>query len=102
MKSVNQIFENDKELLLKPPVMELIEYCHEMEEQIIENNQQYSFENELTELVKEIYLSVNDIIDEDDISKRFNEIDRIDYETTMKNLKKYMKQFSIDNNFRLI
>ena len=101
MKSINQIFNNNKDLLTNESVMELIDYCKDLEDEVISNNQITSFENKLTELVKEIYSSVNEIIEEDDESKRFEEIERIDYEETMKNLKKYIEDFSRYNRFNL-
>ena len=50
MKSINQIFKNNKSLMYEPEVVELIEYCQELEGEIIENKQseKFSFEDKLT------------------------------------------------------
>jgi len=99
MKSVNQIFKNNQDLLDNDSVKELIDYCKELEDEIIDNKQQYSFEDKLTELVKELYYSINDIIEQDDTNKRFNLSEGIDYEESVKNLKKYLQNFGRDNHF---
>lgn len=101
MKSTKQIFKNNKELLSNDSVIELIDYCHELEDEVISNNQKYSFENKLTELIREIYSSINEIVKEDNESKRFGEIKKINYEETIINLKEYLEIFSIDNNFKI-
>jgi hypothetical protein len=94
MKSIIQIIKGGD-------TQELIEYCYELENEVIENNQQVSSEILLIELVKEIYSSVTEIIEDDDNSKRFGETERVDFELSIKNLKKYMENFSRDNNFNL-
>jgi len=100
MKSINQIFENNKELLDNESVIELIEYCKELEDEIIENKQQYSFEDKLTEFIKELYYSIEDTIEQDEINKRYGLGYDVNYEDSIKNLKKYLQNFSKDNNFR--
>ena len=103
MKSISQIFINNKELLDNAAVDELIEYCRSLEDKVIENKQSknFSFENKLTELVRDIYMSVEQEIKRDEESIRFRETERVDYEQCMKNLKKYLLDFSKENKFNL-
>ncbi len=103
MKSINQIFQKDKKLLSNSAVQELVEYCHELENEFIDNKQssKFSYENKLTELTRDIYSSIVETLKDDEEAKRFGELNQIDYEESLKNLKKYLEKFSIDNNFRL-
>lgn len=86
-----------------PEVKELIDYARELEGQVIDATQtkQYSFEDKLTELIREIYLDINNTLANDEEAQRFGETPRVDYEEAVKNLKKYLMEFARDNNFRL-
>jgi len=96
-KSINQIFKNDKNLLQNDAVNELIDYCSSLEDEIIESQQTISNENKLIELIKEIYYSLIDTLEEPTNS---NEND-IDYKESLKNLKKYLESFSRDNRINI-
>ena len=100
MKNINQIFNNNKELLSNSSVKELIAYCYELEDNKIMNEQIHNLETPLTELVRDIYLSINETIKNDEEFKRFGGT-RIDYEESLINLKKYLENFSRDYRFRL-
>jgi len=101
MKTINQIFENDKHIFNNPAVQELIDYCYELEDQVIENKQSLdvSFETKLTGLINEIYDSIKQVLDDDKEADRFKEIDNIDFKEAMINLKKYLDEFSRYNRF---
>ena len=43
MKSINQIFKNNPDLMESPEVRELIDYCRELEGDIMENTQSEKF-----------------------------------------------------------
>lgn len=103
MKSIKDIFEKNTQLLNNKSVIGLVEYCHELEDKLIEIEQTNSFskEDKLAELVRDIYQSIYEIMEIDEESKRFNELEPINYEESMKNLKKYIEKFSYDNKFRL-
>jgi len=103
MKSIKQIFRNDQKLISNSAVIELIDYCHELEDEIINNKQSSKFNNEdiLTELTRDIYSSIVDTLNDDEEAKRFVELNQIDYEDALINLKKYLETFSKENNFRL-
>ena len=103
MKSISQIFEKDPELLNKKEVQMLVEYCQDLEEQLIEydQRQKYSFENKLAEVVRDIYNSCITELSNDEESIRFKETERIDFKQGVINLKEYILKFAHNNNFRL-
>jgi ABC-type microcin C transport system permease subunit YejB len=102
MKSINQIFKNNKHLMDEPEVMELVEYCRDMESEIIEYKQtkKYSFEDKLTTLVREIYSNLREMERMEVEHERFG-FDKPNHEEAIKGLTKYLIQFSMDNKFRL-
>ena len=102
MKSINQIFKNNPELMDILEVKELIEYCSELEGEIIENkqNKQFSFEDKLTELVRDINNGIKDVEKQKEEHIRFN-FEPPNYEFCIENLKKYLADFSRVNRFRL-
>jgi len=105
MKSINQIFQNNQKLLNYDEVQELISYCEELEDEIVENKNEKSNSKEelLSELAKEIYHSIDSLSeDEKNYEKyhdRYPEFEKPDYEDALKNLKIYLNQWSIDNRF---
>ena len=103
MKSINQIFKDNIKIMKEPEVVKLIDYCKELEEEVIEFNQskQYNLENKLTELVRDIYSSIIVSISDDKKSIRFEETPRIDFKDSINNLKNYILKFAKDNKFRL-
>jgi HPt (histidine-containing phosphotransfer) domain-containing protein len=103
MKSINQIFKKNPELLDNEEVSELVEYCRELETEIIENKQlsTFSFEDKLAELVRDLNISINQLLKDDADAIRFMETERVNYEEAILNLKKYITNFSIENKFRL-
>lgn len=42
MKSTREIFKNNPSLLDKPEVVQLLEYCEQLQDEIVENNPQYN------------------------------------------------------------
>jgi len=104
MKSINQIFKSNPELMEHPEVKELIEYTQELEGQVMENTQtkQFSFEDKLAELVRDTHTSLKQFEGEEENNKRFgDEFPKPNYEEGTKNLLKYIRDFAIDNKFRL-
>ena len=101
MKSINQIFVNDREILENSAVQELIEYCRDLEEELIESRQvkKASFEVKLSVLVNEIYDSVNQILKESEESERFRDLPKVNFKEAIKNLKNYFQEFSKDNHY---
>ncbi len=101
MKSINQIFKNNKHLLEFKEVQELIVYCESLEDDLIENKQNNSFskEDELSVLIKEIYSSINSFIEDEKEYERYHEIEKPDYKEGMLNLKSYLNEWSRNNKF---
>lgn len=102
MKSIRQIFKNNPDLMDVPEVAQLIEYCDSLEEQVIEKKQddQFSFEDKLTELVQDIFRSIKDIEKQKEEHIRFG-FESPNYETCIDNLKIYLLKFSDENKFNL-
>ena len=86
----------------EPEVRELIEYCQELEGDIMENKQskKFSFEDKLTYLVREIYQSIGHLEKQEEEHQRYG-YEEPNYEESIKNLKKYIQDFSRDNFFNL-
>ena len=103
MKSINQIFKNNKDLMDEVEVQDLIVYCKELEDENINSkfDKSYSFEDKLAEVVRDINSSCIAELKNDENSIRFGESERVDFKTCVENLKKFITDFSIDNKFRL-
>ena len=92
MKNINQIFKNNTRLMDEPEVIELIEYCQELEGKLmeVEINKQYDKEDILINVIRDIKESCEQTINDNEESIRFNEIPRVDFEKCVVNLKKYI------------
>ena len=102
MKSVNQIFKHNIELLNEPEVQELIDYIYDLETQVMESTSttQYSREIDLEETIRDIFHSCNGILKEDEWNQRFGEYPPIDFKNAIIELKRYIskqcKYYNID------
>ena len=92
MKSINQIFKNNVELLNEPEVQELIEYTYDLETQVMESTSttQYSREVDLEETIRDIFHSCSGILKEDEENQRFREYPPVDFKEAIIELKKYI------------
>lgn len=77
----------------EPEVIELIEYCRELEGKLmeVEINKQYDKEDILINVIRDIKESCEQTINDNEESIRFNEIPRVDFEKSVVNLKKYIE-----------
>ena len=93
MRNIKQIFINNRYLLNEPEVEELIEYCRELEDEIVELKQNDSSLNEtiLKEMICEIKNGCDEILDSKDI----------DYNQAIQNLRNYILTNIEQNNLRL-
>jgi CCR4-NOT transcriptional regulation complex NOT5 subunit len=85
-------------------VKELIEYTQDLEGQVMGNtqSQQFSLEDKLTELTRDIFNSIKDIEKQELEHQRWrHDFHKPNYEQAIKNLKQYFLNFAKDNNFRL-
>ena len=103
MKNINQIFKNNTHLMDDPEIIELIEYCQELEGEVLEKKIEdtYSKEEIYLQILKEIYDSCDKTLTDDQISERFKETPRVDFKEAVINLKKYMGAVSQMYGFML-
>jgi hypothetical protein len=103
MKNINQIFKNNTHLMDEPEVIELIEYCQELEGEVLEKKIEdtYSKEEIYLQILKEIYDSCDKTLTDDQLSERFKETPRVDFKEAVINLKKYMGAVSQMYGFML-
>lgn len=104
MKSINDIFKNNRMALDIPEVNELVEYCRELEGKIIERkqNDKWSMEDKLAELARDVYNGMVDAEEANLLHDRWpSEFQPTDYKEAFNNLKKYFEEFAEDNKFRL-
>jgi predicted transcriptional regulator len=103
MKSVTSILKNNSKLLDEPEVIELVDYIRELEGEIIQLNQNNTkvMENKLAELVRDIYLSINQTLKQQADHIRFGETEAVNFENAVTKLKSYIQTFARDNKFRL-
>jgi hypothetical protein len=96
MKNINQIFKTNKALMDNPEVQELIDYCIELEGQVVEKkiDDTYSKEEIYLQILKDIYGSCDKTLFDDHLAERFKETPRVDFKRAVTNLKKYMDTIS--------
>lgn len=92
MKNINQLFKTNTSLMDEPEVQELIEYCVELEGQVVERkiDDTYDKEEIYLQILRDIYESCEKTLDDHVLSERFKEIEPIDLKQSVINLKKYM------------
>lgn len=102
MKNIKQIFKNNTYLMDELEVIELIDYCRELESSVIDNSQKLDQTVVLKQLISEINNSCSDVLKENEKNKRWPlEFEKIDFETTIINLKKYINDYCKDNKIYL-
>jgi hypothetical protein len=91
MKSVREIFRNKEYLLDEPEVIKLVDYCEELQDEIVEfkfqktNNKEFA----MLDMLKEVIKGCNAIEKEQMEFERFG-YEAPDYEATISNLKNYI------------
>lgn len=103
MKNIRQIFKTNTHLMEHPEIQELIDYCVELEGQVLEKkiDDNYSKEEIYFQMLKDIYDSCDKTLTDDQLSERFNETPRVDFKHAVINLKKYMGAVSQMYGFML-
>ena len=93
MKSIYQIFQGNEHLMDLSPVEELIEYTQELEGQVLERkiDDTYNKEEIYLQILKDIYESCNQTLEDQIISDRFKEIQPVDFKKVIINLKIYLE-----------
>ncbi|RKR10198.1 hypothetical protein C8C83_1869 [Flavobacterium sp. 90] len=91
MKSVREILKNKEYLLDEPEVEKLVEYCEELQDEIVEFKYQKTNNKELAmlDMLREVIKGCNDIEKEQMEHERFG-YEAPNYEDTISNLKSYI------------
>ena len=95
MRSVREIFKNKEYLLDEPEVIKLVDYCEELQDEIVEFKFQKTSNKELAmlDMLKEVIKGCNAIQKEQMEHERFG-YEAPDYQETISNLQRYiLKRF---------
>jgi hypothetical protein len=102
MKSINQIFKGNEHLMDLEPVDSLIDYCRELEDEVVENKQKSDQTIILKQLISEINKSCFELLEEDKKSERWsNDFEKIDFKESIVNLREYIIKYCFDNKINL-
>ncbi len=91
MKSIREIFKNNPSLLNEPEVAQLLEYCEQLQDEIVEFKFQKTNNKELAmlDMLKEVLKGCDAIEKEQAEHERFG-YDAPNYQETISNLKRYV------------
>jgi hypothetical protein len=101
MKSVRQIFKGNEHLTGFGPVEELIEYCQELEGQVLERKVEDNYDKEhmLKSMLQDILTSCRDMEETNQLAERYPGMyEKSDAESLVKNLKTYILDMNYKNN----
>jgi signal recognition particle GTPase len=104
MKSVRQIFKGNEHLTGFGPVEELIEYCQELEGQVLERKVEDNYDKEhmLKSMLQDILTSCRDMEETNQLAERYPGMyEKSDAESLVKNLKNYITEMNYKNNLGL-
>jgi hypothetical protein len=104
MKNIRQIFKGNEHLTGFGPVEELIEYCQELEGQILERKVEDNYDKEhmLKSMLQDILISCRDMEDNNQLADRYPGMyEKSDAESLVKNLKTYILDMNYKNNLGL-
>ena len=91
MRSINQIFKGNEHLMDLEPVDSLINYCRELEDEVVENKQKSDQTIILKQLISEINKSCFELLEDDKKSERWsNDFEKIDFKESIVNLREYI------------
>ena len=102
MKSIREIFRNNTSLQEEPEVAELIAYCEQLQDEIVEFKFQKTNNKELAmlDMLKEVIKGCNAIEKEQMEHERFG-YEAPDYLSTFSNLKRYIYERCKDEKIYL-
>jgi len=104
MKNIKQLFSEDLELLEKPEVQELIDYCRELEGEVFEKKieDNYDKEHMLKLMLSDILTSCKEYEENKILQDRYPEsYEKVDADSLVKNLKDYILDMNFMNNLGL-
>ncbi len=100
MKNIHQIFRGNEHLMDLGPIEELIDYCQELEGQVMENviDGQYDKELILLGMIRDVYDSCNGIEEQEMLHERYpNDFPEVNYKDIVVNLKNYIQKMVSEN-----
>ena len=102
MKSTREIFKSNPSLLDEPEVLKLLDYCAELQDEIVEFKFQKTDNKELAmlDMLKEVIKGCNAIEKEKAEHERFG-FEAPDYPETVSNLKSYIQEICRINKIYL-
>lgn len=91
MKSIREIFKNNPSPLDEPEVVQLLDYCQQLQDEIVAFKFQKTNNKELAmlDMIKEVIKGCNAVEKEQMEHERFG-YDSPDYQETISNLKSYI------------
>lgn len=102
MRSINQIFKGNEHLMDLEPVDSLIDYCKDLEDEVVENKQKSDQTIILKQLISEISKSCFELLEDDKKSERWsNDFEKIDFKESILNLREYIIKYCLDNKIKL-
>jgi hypothetical protein len=100
LNKINQGIRNH--LMDLKPVESLIEYCRELEDEVVENKQKNDQTIILKQLISEINKSCFELLEDDKKSERWsNDFEKIDFKESIVNLREYIIKYCLDNKINL-
>jgi hypothetical protein len=99
MKKPRDFFRDKPELLDESSVLDLIDYCQDLEGELLEKkrSEKYNKEQLLLHFIKELHESCKYLEQQAEESKRFKDAPLVDFEKSITNLKTYIEDFCKDN-----
>jgi len=104
MKSITQIFQGNEHLMDLGPIEELIDYCRDLEGQVLERkvDDTYNKEHLLKTMLSDILSSCREYEENKILQDRYPELyQKIDADDLVKNLMEYIISMKAKNNLRL-
>ncbi len=104
MKSITQIFQGNEHLMDLGPIEELIDYCRDLEGQVLERkvNDTYNKEHMLKTMLSDILSSCREYEENKILQDRYPELyQKIDADDLVKNLMEYIISMNAKNDLRL-
>ena len=102
MRSINQIFKGNEHLMDLEPVDSLIDYCKDLEDEVVECAQKNDQTIILKQLISEISKSCFELLEDDKKYERWsNDFEKIDFKESIVNLREYIIKYCLDNKIKL-
>lgn len=104
MKNINQIFKDNEHLMDLNPVEELIEYCRELEGEVLEKKIEDTYDKEhmLKTMLSDILSSCREYEQNKILKDRYPDLyNELDADSLVKNLMEYIITMNAKNDLRL-